>query len=292
MRYTLTTQGTACVWRKILPEFRVDTPHGPVIVAAPKDADITSVLSFVRDVLQKTKEVASGVLSGEYADKYIGQPLNKALGITSEQQAKAQTLMDLPAVQMGMSLMPMGVGMIKSTGKLPKNSIFPKGMESEVVTPRINSLPKSPRYDVAGNVYEDMGLNISALKNGEFLATYQPQWLRGGAGKYAIGDNIDELINHGLGTIKRTDAGVQAAKTSAFNKSLLGKLDSLGFNADDFKQASSTQSSSNYLTHVPTGTKIRIADHDLPLHYEQPDVDLRSWEPIADQIAKIKASLK
>lgn len=186
---------------------------------------------------------------------------------------------------------PAAAGMIKSSGNIPKAGLPPE-IDSQVVRPTIGSLPKSDAYDAAGNVYQDMNVKLSKLNTGDFLGTYRPAWLQGGKERYAVGDNAQELIDALLDTSKRSRAGVAAAETNKFNKSLVGQLSKLGFNPADFKESSSARSVSTYLVHGPSGTKIRISDHDLPLGYEQPDVDLRTWMTDEEKIKAINAALR
>lgn len=185
------------------------------------------------------------------------------------------------------------LGMIKSNGMLGKSGL-PTEISKQVVRPVINTVPPNPLWDASGYVIDSpsMALKINAMRDGNFVASYQPPWLKGGKGFFATGDDPVELAQYGLNKIKNSERGINASNTARFNKSLLGQLQKLGFNADDFSQAQSTQSKSSYLTHGPSGVKIRISDHDLPLHYEQPDVDLRSWMSDEEKIKAIKAAIE
>jgi len=176
-------------------------------------------------------------------------------------------------------------GVIKMTGYTPKS-----GLPKDIADSRISGigvLSKSPRYDGFGLVYDDMNLALSKTKNGDFLVKYDPPWLGKTKPFHAIGDNADELIDYGLSRISRSQKASGAAAKKQYNASLLGHLEKSGLDPNDFQKARSARSSSEYLTHIPSGTKVRISDHDLPLGYDQPDIDLRSSQTTADQARAI-----
>lgn len=176
-------------------------------------------------------------------------------------------------------------GVIKVTGYTPKSGL-PKDIADSRI-PGIGVLPKNPRYDATGLVYDDMNLALSKTKSGDFLVRYNPPWLGKTKPFHAIGDNADELIDYGLSRVVRSQNASGAAAKKQYNASLLGHLEKSGIDPNDFQTAKSARSSSEYLTHIPSGTKVRISDHDLPLGYVQPDIDLRSSQTTADQARAI-----
>jgi hypothetical protein len=100
-----------------------------------------------------------------------------------------------------------------------------------------------------------------------------------------------ELLDTALRRAARSESGTASAKTRAYKSSLIGKLDD-AFGEGTFTQTGSTSSKSRYLTHVPSGTKIRISDHALPLGYEQPDLDFPIGMSVDEQMAAINDFLK
>jgi len=129
-------------------------------------------------------------------------------------------------------------------------------------------------------------MSIKELADGKLLLEHSPTWGSGAKPFYMVGDNVDELVNSATPRLNRSNAAVEASVKSKFNNSLLGKLTSEY--GDTFQTANSGRSASTYITHTPSGTKIRISDHDLPLGYVQPDVDLRIGQPIEEQLAAVR----
>ncbi len=179
-------------------------------------------------------------------------------------------------------------GVIKATGYFQKSQKLPQDIDANVVRPVYKSLPDSNKYDAAGRAYGDMDLALFKMQNGDFGVKYSP--IQGGKPVkpfYAVGDNIDELVDYGLGRISRGQKSSSAAAKKHYKLSLLGRLEDAGIDPNDFVHKMSERSKSEYLTHVPTGTKIRISDHDLPLGYESPDLDLRLSQSTQDQAQAI-----
>ena len=179
-------------------------------------------------------------------------------------------------------------GMIKETGNLAKNAIYPSEHAQSVVK-GLNKLPKSNTWDSAGNVYEDMSAMVKPLTSGDYMVTANVPWGRKNKPFYAIGDDPEELASYAMDRLKRGDKAIQAAQRSKEENSLLGML--TNEYGDSFKTARSNRSDSEYITHVPSGLKIRISDHNLPLGYEQPDLDLRSSMSKEDMLKAIKSLL-
>lgn len=164
---------------------------------------------------------------------------------------------------------------------------------TEKVVQGFNNLPKSDRYDAAGNLFDDMYANIKPLQDGGYLGRYSPQWGSKSKPFYAIGDDINELADYMLLRKSKSDKAIDTAQKAKDGKSLLGMLKSqLGVDDSAFDFAKSTQSKSQYFTYKPTGTKIRVSDHSLPLHYEQPDVDLRDWMSDDEKLKMILDAIK
>lgn len=180
-------------------------------------------------------------------------------------------------------------GAIKQTGNLGKSLSLPDEIASARRLPVFGTLPESSAWDVAGNVYANMAAKIRALKNGDYVVEAAPAWGAKNKPFFAVGDNPSELAQYAVDRLSRSDKSIAAANKAKFDKSVLGKLKKEF--GDNFDLGRSTQSKSEYITHTPSGTKIRISDHNLPLHYEQPDVDLRTWMSDEEKIAAIRKAL-
>jgi hypothetical protein len=230
----------------------------------------------------------AGLLEGDL------EPLKQAIGygqpfpqLTPEQMSSQafDVAMDInnPMQNMGGLL---GVISHKAKG-IPAEALRKK------IIPGLNNLPQSPAYDAAGNLYDDMAAKITKLDDGSYLGTYAPPWGSKSKDFYAVGDNVDELATYLLKRNAKSDNAIASHAVRKAEKSLVGQLKKqLGDTDDAFEFARSTQSKSEYITYKPTGTKIRISDHDLPLHYEQPDVDLRSWMTDEDKVKSILKAIK
>lgn len=171
------------------------------------------------------------------------------------------------------------LGSIKAIGNMPKKGIYPNGITNDMVIPGTHE-------EMFG---ESMAATIRKMNNGDYLGRYIPAW--GGEGKpfYAIGDNLQELKNVMLTRMGKSELGTRSAKDAKFNNSLIGRLQNEF--GDTFKTGHSTQSNSKYFTHEPSGLKVRVSDHDLPLGYEQPDIDLRTTMTLDEQIEAIKKAI-
>lgn len=166
------------------------------------------------------------------------------------------------------------------------------------------TIDKTRNIDVNGNdlfsqhasmparaaVEHDINMTVSPLENGKYVLQYRP--LGGSSSKefHIIGDDPNALALAGIDRLTRSDKAISSAQKAKFNNSLLGKL-SAEF-GDAFSKAKSTQSKSEYLIHNPTGIKIRISDHNLPLGYEQPDVDLRFSQSLEEKLSAIREAIK
>lgn len=135
----------------------------------------------------------------------------------------------------------------------------------------------------------DMSVAIRHHADGRWSAERVPTWGSQSKKFFGVGDSAQELIDAVKARIAKSDAAVSAAAKRKEASSLLGRL--RAEYGDNFSTARSTQSKSEYITHIPSGTKIRISDHPLPLHYEQPDIDLPKGAPIDEMLNEIRRVL-
>ena len=154
--------------------------------------------------------------------------------------------------------------------------------------PQHEMLSAVPNKSVA-RVVDNIFMSVKTLPDGRYQLTYLPNW--GGNKNYffAISSDLTDLITRSLSRLERSDKAITRAKDSAYKNSLVGKLEEKFGNVFSF--AKSTQSKSEYIVHEPSGTKIRISDHNLPLHYEQVDIDLRTTQSTEEQFSEIEAYL-
>lgn len=185
-------------------------------------------------------------------------------------------------------LVPAIGGIIKQSGNIPKSGID-KVLGDVKRIPGLNVLPSNDRWDAAGNLRDNFDIGLRPLDSGDYLGQVRPQWDSKTKEYYAIGDDPNELADYLLNRTAKSDKAITAAEKAKFDKSLIGKMQKEF--GDVFDKARSTQSNSEYFTHAPSGVKIRISDHSLPLHYEQPDVDLRSSMSDEDKFAAIKKAI-
>lgn len=189
-------------------------------------------------------------------------------------------------------MIPAMAGIIKQSGHLPKNMRYPKEMPSNVVTPVIGSLPDSSLYDKAGMFSVDSAANgdLRRLANGDYYASLNPTWLSKTRGKYAIGDIPSELVDYIRRVATNSDKTVQAQRTAKIPKDVRASLEKEFGKVFDYDISNASRSNSYYITHKPTGTKIRVSDHELPSHYENTaSIDIRPEEvgSIAERLREI-----
>ena len=138
-------------------------------------------------------------------------------------------------------------------------------------------------------VVDNYYMTVGVLPDGRYQLTYLPPWGGNRNSFFAISSDLTDLITSSLSHLERSDNAIARAKNSAYKNSLIGKLEERF--GDVFSFAHSTQSKSEYIIHNPSGTKIRISDHNLPLHYEQADIDLRTTQSTEDKFSEIEAYL-
>jgi hypothetical protein len=156
------------------------------------------------------------------------------------------------------------------------------------------TLPDSPHLErkmaswttLRGN----MDVSFYPVQGGGFAASFRPfSHLSKQKPFVATGDDLDELAQEVIKRLAASDRGAKASATRLANSSIDGRLIKDFGDVFDFKK--SERSASQYITHKPSGLKIRISDHDLPLAYEQPDLDLRSSLNNDEIISRIKSFL-
>lgn len=128
-------------------------------------------------------------------------------------------------------------------------------------------------------------VSIGMLPNNEFLAKNVPLWGSKQKPFYAIGDDLNEIIAATKSRISNADRGLKGTETNKKNTTLIGRLQQQYGDIFDVKK--SERSSSEYITHKPSGTKIRISDHDLPLGYGSPDLNLNANASLDDKLKAI-----
>lgn len=191
----------------------------------------------------------------------------------------------------------MAEGYMSSQGMMPSVvEVFKGYPKSNVLEKTVNNIasewrnnpqvlfanPSASTARVAGN----MDMSISELADGNIMLKHMPQWGSKSREFHVIGDDLDEVIGAANKRLSTSNAGVASREKYLHDNSLLGKLQKEY--GDAFKVKKSERSASQYITHEPSGTKIRISDHDLPLAYEQADINLRTGMPLQDQLDAVK----
>ena len=123
------------------------------------------------------------------------------------------------------------------------------------------------------NLADNFDVSIYKTQNGNFAATYSPaSHLSKNKSFVAQGDDLNELVEALRARLAASDRGVRASVTRASRNDPLSALKNEYGDVFDLKK--SERSASQYITHKPSGTKIRISDHPLPMQYDQPDINL------------------
>jgi hypothetical protein len=176
------------------------------------------------------------------------------------------------------------------TGYAPKN-IADQKINNPASAWRDSDLLQFANQNAASALVRgNLNMTIKELSGGKLLLEHSPMWGSTEKPFYIVGNDVGELVSLAIPRLERSNKSVEAAKKSKFDNSLLGKL--TAEYGDTFSTAKSGRSESNYITHEPSGTKIRISEHNLPLGYVQPDVDLRIWQSLDEQLAEIRKVLE
>ncbi len=190
---------------------------------------------------------------------------------------------------MGRTGMMLNVIKETKTGNVPKNIASQKinnpsseWRNSDLLT---FANPNATSALVRGNP----NMTIKELSDGNLLLEHSPIWGSTEKPFYMVGNDVGELVKSAIPRLERSNIAVSAANKSKFDNSLIGKL--TAEYGDTFSTAKSGRSESNYITHEPSGTKIRISEHNLPLGYVQPDVDLRVGQSLEEQLTAIRKAL-
>jgi hypothetical protein len=169
-------------------------------------------------------------------------------------------------------------GMIKETGNFSKKLHVPEQLSGKIVTPVMGSLPESQLYDKAGMFSVGTAGNgdLRKLMNGDYLAILTPQWLGKSKPYYAIGDTPEELVANVRKVADNSNRAITAARTAKIPKEVRGELEKKFGKNFSYDISNASNSNSYYITHKPSGTKIRVSDHDLPGYYENSaSIDIR-----------------
>ena len=134
--------------------------------------------------------------------------------------------------------------------------------------PKLNVLPNERVALVEGN----SNLRVEHKPDGTFTISHSPAWGETSKPFTLNGDSVDDLISTAESRLKRSEVAMTAAAKSKHSKTVGGMLEMK--HGDNFEYAKSARSDSQYITHTPTGAKIRISDHKLPDVYESPNFEV------------------
>ena len=235
-------------------------------------ADVTGVKgaeSLVRDMSYGKSPVRGATLNTVKVDPRLLDvaavsgamiPVGKALG-------KA-------ALREGAKQIHTGTGVLGRNVMNPKMSVVPEGASMPqqptglLGHPKLNVLPNERVALVEGN----SNLRVEHKPDGTFTISHSPAWGETGKPFTLNGDSVDDLISTAESRLQRSEAAMTAAAKSKHSKTVGGMLEMK--HGDNFEYAKSARSDSQYITHTPTGAKIRISDHKLPDVYESPDFEV------------------
>lgn len=144
--------------------------------------------------------------------------------------------------------------------------------------------------DNAALIKNNMDMTIYPLNNGDYALSHNPAWGNKSKAFYAVGDDPEELVNYSLGRVEKSNKAIKSSEEKKYSKSLAGLLEAEY--GPVFSYANSGRSASQYITHNPSGQKIRISDHDLPLGYVQSDLDVPIGLSEKDKLKAIMDFLK
>jgi hypothetical protein len=151
---------------------------------------------------------------------------------------------------------------------VPKGKAMPDSPAGLLGHPKLNVLPNERFALVEGNSY----LRVEHKPDGTFTISHSPAWGKTGKPFTLNGDSVDDLISTAESRLKRSEVAMTAAAKSKHSKTVGGMLELK--HGDNFEYTKSARSDSQYITHTPTGAKIRISDHKLPDVYESPDFEV------------------
>jgi len=260
---------------------------------APKPAGLLGLLAqsvpqYAQGVAQRGQSLASLLSPQAWSDSMQQLPALAQQAINQppmdDAQRKAATM---AFMDKAMQFAPLGM-----TAQVFKKT--PKGLPDYV-----NNLSSEWRKSdmikwanpqaVSAIVKDNMDMSVKELADGKLLLTHNPMWGSNSKQFSVVGDSIDEVITAAKSRLESSNKAVAISAKRKLDNSLIGQLQKEY--GDNFTVKKSERSKSIYITHKPSGTKIRISDHDLPLGYVQADIDLRSGQSLEDQLAEIKKYL-
>ena len=153
-------------------------------------------------------------------------------------------------------------------GVVPEGPSIPQRPTGLLGHPKLNVLPNERVALVEGN----SNLRVEHKPDGTFTISHSPAWGETGKPFTLNGDSVDDLISTAESRLKRSEVAMTAAAKSKHSKTVGGMLEMK--HGDNFEYAKSARSDSQYITHTPTGAKIRISDHKLPDVYESPNFEV------------------
>jgi hypothetical protein len=199
-----------------------------------------------------------------------------------------------PELARGLENYMVNTGMMLNVIKEAKTGVVPKNIATKKINNPTSEWRNSDLLQFANPnatsalVRGNPNMTIKEL-DGNLLLEHSPIWGSTEKPFYMVGNDVGELVKSAIPRLERSNIAVSAANKSKFDNSLIGKL--TAEYGDTFSTAKSGRSESNYITHEPSGTKIRISEHNLPLGYVQPDVDLRVGQSLDEQLTAIRKAL-
>ncbi|MDR2240017.1 MAG: hypothetical protein LBE33_06185 [Zoogloeaceae bacterium] len=140
---------------------------------------------------------------------------------------------------------------------------------------------------IANGIGKSFPGTLSATKDGRYLIEYLAPWNPNEQVKsfWVLGDTIDETIDRANSRLNRSYQSIRNARTGKIDKAFRKSLEDEFGKVFDYDISNARGSSSFYITHKPSGIKIRVSDHDLPSYYENTaDLDLREDEDVAQAL--------
>lgn len=300
-----------------MPEYKVLTPTGAATVTAPDGADANTIFSFVQKTfgLDPNAERLSilphpyGALKSEGRGSVMGNGIDWGNWIAPQIVADAARAISAPkaaaegidvgvkdAMNVGLNSM-IGASPFspKSMGNVLGAGIVYKGYPKKELRDLIVRNPdaewrKSELLNAGFSVKENPNMSVNELSSGKFLLNHLPLWGSKQKEFHVIADSVPEAVQLATQRLSASDRAISSKQKRDFENSLMGKLQNEF--GDNFSVSKSERSKSQYITHNPSGTKIRISDHELPLGYVQPDLNLNMSMPVDQQFSEILKLLK